>query len=448
MSQIPENKNSHKIEDETTQILSELHQTEKAINDSIRDQLEKARKTKATMEADLETRAKEFKCSLDRIQGSQETDDKLTILLSINDINQLKEETQKLYKTNQQQQAQIKKLEFEVEMEQGHVNILRHDNQALKQLTVNMTALAEQEEEYISNKLLKRITGLKKEKSELLMQVEQEEEYMTNMLQKKLNRLQKEKIDMENALEQEQEFIVNKLQKQLDALKAQQPKSTASSPRSIIQDPTIAPTSPAIPSHSPALSAKKWNNTNNSSTFNDPSSNMIEMLLAEVATLKNKTIEMEKEYIHKTQQCNKYKTEIIQFRKQNNLAVDDIQLDEGIPVVFRSIPPSPGRQVRAKRSTSTSSQRSIASEKAGGSYNAIPPLQLDSGASSSHEYISNSSTVPPQSIPSNDESYRSRSDSISSSASSSLSKRDNANRRISGGLFGLNSPPQQHPPHP
>lgn len=48
------------------------------------------------------------------------------------------------------------------------------------------TALTEQEEEFISNKLLKHITGLKKEKGELLVQVEQEEEYLTNMLQKKL----------------------------------------------------------------------------------------------------------------------------------------------------------------------------------------------------------------------------------------------------------------------
>jgi len=88
-------------------------------------------------------------------------------------------------------------------------------------MTVDMHASAEQEEEYISNKLLKLISGLKKEKGELLVQVEQEEEYLTNTLQRKLNQLQKEKIDMENALEQEQEYIVNRLQKQLDALRQQ-----------------------------------------------------------------------------------------------------------------------------------------------------------------------------------------------------------------------------------
>lgn len=90
-------------------------------------------------------------------------------------------------------------------MEQGQINILRHDNQSLKKkavqvvridrylykineqkLIIYQSALSEQEEEYISNKLLKHITGLKKEKGELLIQVEQEEEYLTNMLQKKL----------------------------------------------------------------------------------------------------------------------------------------------------------------------------------------------------------------------------------------------------------------------
>lgn len=36
------------------------------------------------------------------------------------------------------------------------------------------------------NKLLKRISGLRKEKGELMVQVEQEEEFLTNSLQKKL----------------------------------------------------------------------------------------------------------------------------------------------------------------------------------------------------------------------------------------------------------------------
>ncbi|ORX58713.1 hypothetical protein DM01DRAFT_1381388 [Hesseltinella vesiculosa] len=420
-------------DNEKTRLLNELHQNEKALNDAIRDQLQKARRTKASMEADLEKRAKVFEQTL--AQASHDGHSELAQLVATDNTQQLKTTIEQLFTENCQKGQTIKKLEFDIEMEQGHVNILRHDNQSLKQLTVNMTALAEQEEEYISNKLLKRISGLKKEKGELLMQVEQEEEYMTNMLQKKLNRLQKEKVDLENALEQEQEFIVNKLQKQLETLRAQ-----STSPRITMQDPASTSSSPALPTHpSPALSAKKWATSSSGTSYPDHNaSGMVEMLLAEVTVLKAKASEMEKEFLLKAQQCNKYKSELVHLRKQCSLPIDDIPLDEGIPAVFRTVPPSPGRQARAKRSTSTSSQRSVTSEKT--SNYAIPPLQLDGG----HDPISFNSTVGPQSIPG--PSSRSRSNSISSSASST--KRDTSGRRISATLFGLNSPPQQHPPHP
>ncbi|SAL95156.1 hypothetical protein [Absidia glauca] len=97
----------------------------------------------------------------------------------------------------------------------------------------------------------------------------------------------------------------------------------------------------------------------------------------------------------------------------------------------------------------------MTSDKAGGHYNTIPPLQLDSNSNTSpppipshNDSTSIHSTVGPQSIPSDASTPRSRSNSISSSASGSMSKREAAMRRISGTMFGLNSPPQQHPPHP
>ncbi|KAJ3116775.1 hypothetical protein HDU96_008792 [Phlyctochytrium bullatum] len=102
------------------------------------------------------------------------------------------------------QQARNKKLAFELEMECGHVNILRAENQALKKQAVTMQAEVEREEEFITNRLMQRINNLKKEKGELLMKVEQEEEQITNALQRKLSQLQREKIEMEQALEQEQ----------------------------------------------------------------------------------------------------------------------------------------------------------------------------------------------------------------------------------------------------
>ena len=106
---------------------------------------------------------------------------------------------------------------------------------------------AEQEEEYITNKLMKRLEALKHEKEELARQVEVEEEMITNALTKKLQKVKEEKVchrptdagawrlrvaradgprlallcaqvHLENQLEQEQEYNVNKLQKQLSTV--------------------------------------------------------------------------------------------------------------------------------------------------------------------------------------------------------------------------------------
>lgn len=57
---------------------------------------------------------------------------------TIENIDSLRVETKKLYAKYTNQAAKIKKLEFDLEMEQGHVNILRHDNQSLRKLAVDM----------------------------------------------------------------------------------------------------------------------------------------------------------------------------------------------------------------------------------------------------------------------------------------------------------------------
>lgn len=86
------------------------------------------------------------------------------------------------------------------------------------QLQGQLQLQAEQEEEYITNKLMKRLQALKHEKDELARQVEVEEEMITNALTKKLQKVKEEKVNLENQLEWEQEYIVNKLQKQLSAV--------------------------------------------------------------------------------------------------------------------------------------------------------------------------------------------------------------------------------------
>jgi len=65
-------------------------------------------------------------------------------------------------------------------------------------------AKAEQEEEFISNTLLKKIQSLKKEKETLAMNYEQEEEFLTNDLSRKL--MQVEHKESTNHLNQTQSY--------------------------------------------------------------------------------------------------------------------------------------------------------------------------------------------------------------------------------------------------
>ena len=58
--------------------------------------------------------------------------------MASNDLTTLKDQVKKLHEKCAEQEAHIKKLEFELEMEQGHVNILKHDNKMLRQMAVDM----------------------------------------------------------------------------------------------------------------------------------------------------------------------------------------------------------------------------------------------------------------------------------------------------------------------
>lgn len=59
-------------------------------------------------------------------------------MLANNNLDELKAEIKKLNEKNVEQQVRIKQLEFELEMEQGHVKILKHDNKVLRQTAVEM----------------------------------------------------------------------------------------------------------------------------------------------------------------------------------------------------------------------------------------------------------------------------------------------------------------------
>lgn len=90
-----------------------------------------------------------------------------------------------------------------------------------KRILVVQQAKAEQEEEYISNTLLKKIQALKKEKETLAHHYEREEECLTNDLSRKLDQLRQEKCKLEQTLEQEQECLVNKLMRKIEKLQAE-----------------------------------------------------------------------------------------------------------------------------------------------------------------------------------------------------------------------------------
>ncbi|KAL1917363.1 uncharacterized protein VTP21DRAFT_5019 [Calcarisporiella thermophila] len=307
-----------------------------------------------------------------------------------------------------EQELSIQKLKLELEIENGHTNALRHDNQMLRQITVDMHAHAEQEEEYICNRLLRRIAGLKREKSELLVQVEREEEYMTNMLQKKLYQLQKEKVDMENQLEQEQEYIVNRLQKQLDALQMQSPVSPTSMNNKNHKWPL---------SHSPTSSSSEFGGA--------PSQGVVEMLKSEVNSLRQKADMIEKEYVNKLNQIKGLKTELIDLRRKDNLPVDDLLTEETVPSCmtlkspsprYGHIPQGPPAGTSRSRSTSKSSSRS----------------SLD-GARPTGIIGTGTGTVP-MSIPFG-ESPRTRSVSCERGLSPNAATSSPPSRRFSGGLY-------------
>ncbi|KAF9116229.1 hypothetical protein BGX27_004080 [Mortierella sp. AM989] len=322
-----------------TRHLQDIESTEQDMTSSLQKQLEHARETTASLKGNTLT----FKTD---VQAAQQS----------NDPEILKTALAEALEKQKEHEITIKKLRHEVDVERGHATILRHDNQVLRQMKANMHAVAEQEEENISNRLLKRISGLKKEKGELMLQVEQEEEYLTKTLQKKLSQLQKEKIDMENALEQEQEYIVNRLQKQLDAMRMEQSASTSTASSWQDKEHTIGSSLPIgsspiniagggrssrihpNPSPTPSPTHKKWIPSHSpSSSDHGPSHPIVDMLKAELTAAKATLNELEREYLVKFKQCNRYRSEVLTLRQEYGLPIaSDLLVEDNLPGVLSS----------------------------------------------------------------------------------------------------------------
>mmetsp|Transcript_14545 Transcript_14545/g.31670 ORF Transcript_14545/g.31670 Transcript_14545/m.31670 type:complete len:245 (-) Transcript_14545:810-1544(-) len=146
----------------------------------------------------------------------------------------------------QQENDELSRAKIEATQQRRRADALEEELRLAKQQYVLVQTQLEQEEECITNKLIKRLDELKKEKAQLVCEVEQEEELVSATLRTRLqtanheheavihklqvqldqlrserNKLHAEKIELENQLEAEQEFIMNKLQKQLEKLGAE-----------------------------------------------------------------------------------------------------------------------------------------------------------------------------------------------------------------------------------
>mmetsp|Transcript_41004 Transcript_41004/g.73698 ORF Transcript_41004/g.73698 Transcript_41004/m.73698 type:complete len:322 (-) Transcript_41004:313-1278(-) len=126
--------------------------------------------------------------------------------------------------TMEELKAQLEEAKAQAVRETRRANHAVEELRLVKEQNLAVHKQVEQEEEFITNKLMKRLEQLKKEKQVLANEVEQEEEFLTNTLQKRLEKITREKEHMENQLEAEQEYIVNKLQKKLEALNNEKTK--------------------------------------------------------------------------------------------------------------------------------------------------------------------------------------------------------------------------------
>ncbi|KAG2447788.1 hypothetical protein HYH02_007245 [Chlamydomonas schloesseri] len=120
--------------------------------------------------------------------------------------------------------VKYKKLNEQADHERRRADGLQEELRLAREHNIAVQKQIEQEEEYITNKLMKRLDQLKREKAVLASEVAQEEEFLANTLQKRLDKLAKEKVDLENRLEAEQEYVVNKLRKAIEQLSVEKSK--------------------------------------------------------------------------------------------------------------------------------------------------------------------------------------------------------------------------------
>ncbi|CAL8098191.1 unnamed protein product [Calicophoron daubneyi] len=137
---------------------------------------------------------------------------------SVDAVKETMASNEQLMRRVESLQQENRVLKTEVETLKLKIKGLNEANEQLRRNSVTIQAKAEQEEEYISNILLKKITELKKEKESLAINYEQEEECLTNELNRKFTQLRQEKVALERTLAREQEDQVSKLKSRIEKL--------------------------------------------------------------------------------------------------------------------------------------------------------------------------------------------------------------------------------------
>lgn len=113
--------------------------------------------------------------------------------------------------------AEIEQLRRQLELERQHTTETAQELKVVKAKSEAAQNAYEQEEEYITNRLLGRLEDLKADRAALIQQVEAEEDFLVNTLQRRLTQLSKEKAAVEAKLQGEQEGAAS-LQRRLAEL--------------------------------------------------------------------------------------------------------------------------------------------------------------------------------------------------------------------------------------
>ena len=125
---------------------------------------------------------------------------------------------------------QLETMRLEAAREKARASSYAAQIEELKRQNLSAHSRVEQEEELLTNNLMKKLEKVNSEKREMLMRVEQEEEFLTNSLQKRLDRVMREKLELEAQMAREHEQLDKSsgdLKRRLEALSSERERLSA-----------------------------------------------------------------------------------------------------------------------------------------------------------------------------------------------------------------------------